>query len=231
MDYRNWPSAAPNVIDVNVAGLTRFAETARLAGVRHFIFASSASIYRPSFEPLNEESPVLARDIYSLSKQFGEELLKLYEEYFVVTSLRLFALYGPGQRQRMFPNIVTRVLRGEPVDLQPRTRGEERPTGLTITPIHVADAAEVVCGLMERPFRGAINVASPEAVSVRRLAEDAGTMVGKPPVFRVDEKPRPGDLIADIRRLRDLVPMTFRPFGDGLRDVVEDLADRNPIVG
>lgn len=220
-NYQRWPEGAADVVDVNLSGLVRFAEAARQANVRRFFFASSGTIYRPTFGPLREDSPTQAGDIYSWSKRAGEEAMRLYGQVFDIVALRPFAIYGPGQKGRMIPNIVGRIQEEKPVSLRPRRLSEENPDGLVITPCFVEDAVSILEKLLETPFNGPLNLAGPEAVSIRRIAEDAAVLLKKEPVFRVEAEPRTGDIVADISELRNLLQPTFTPFSEGLRRVVE----------
>lgn len=219
-DYQRWPESAPQVMDVNVSGLVRFGELARQAGVHRFFYASSGSIYGPRFEPLREEFTPQPGDFYALSKKMGEEALAFYERFFGIVILRLFTIYGPKQKARVVPTIIDRVVSGDPVMLQMRHRGEDHPSGLVTTPCYVEDAAKAIEALLATDFRGTLNVAGSEEVSIRQVAERAGKLLGKSPVFHLNPEPRKGDFVADNFRLCSLVRMAFTPLSTGLESVI-----------
>ena len=63
-----------------------------------------------------------------------------------------------------------------------------------------------------------LNVAGPEAVSIRRFALRIGQILGIEPKFEIAQTPRSFNLIADISRLRALVDAAFLPFDDAMRE-------------
>jgi len=90
--------------DVNVGGTERVARAARDAGVRHFVFASSCSIYGPGDNDteLTESDPRQPLTAYAESKVVGEDLLDLLAtDAFRCTSLRAGTVYGPSSRLRL----------------------------------------------------------------------------------------------------------------------------------
>lgn len=90
---------------VNYKATERFAKLCKKAGIRKFIFASSASIYDKGLSNLNpvrdENSPVDPKAPYSLSKFKAErELLKLAGDKFCPVILRQGTVYGFSPRMR-----------------------------------------------------------------------------------------------------------------------------------
>jgi nucleoside-diphosphate-sugar epimerase len=87
--------------DVNVAGTTALLESARRAGVRRVVLASSAAVYGDSTAlPLDEETPLHPMSPYAVSKRVNELYAALYTGSFglEVAALRYFNVYGPRQR-------------------------------------------------------------------------------------------------------------------------------------
>lgn len=81
----------------------RLARAAALAGVRHFVFASSVKVHgetSPPGRPLRETDPLAPVDAYGASKVAAEEGLArvALETGLRVTALRLPLVYGPGAR-------------------------------------------------------------------------------------------------------------------------------------
>jgi len=218
--HRAGPGARPEVVRVNLLGLTQFLDAARRAGARRLLYFSSGNVYAPSFEPLAETAPLGGPDFYAVSKRLGEELATSYQDTFDVLVLRVFALYGPGQRERMIPEIIGRVARGTPVLLHPRDASESLPVGLEVTPCYVEDAARMAVELAARDVRGVLNLAGPDRVSVREIAEQTGRILGRPPILEVHRTPRSGNLVADVSRLTQQVGTDFVSFRVGLEAVV-----------
>jgi nucleoside-diphosphate-sugar epimerase len=200
--YGSFPEGAPDVVKVNLLGLTQALEIARRSRVRRFLYASTGSVYGSADHALAEGDPLLGTDVYALSKRMGEELVGSWARFFSVVQLRFFALYGPGQEGRMIPSVLRSVEEGRPVYLQPRKVDEPSPSGFRTSPCLVTDAAEALVQLCQASCEGPVNVAGPDAVGIREIAEAAGRLLGREPVFEIADEPRAGDLVASIDRLR-----------------------------
>ena len=76
--------------DINFQASIELAKEAKAAGVSHFVFASSCSVYGfAEGEARNEQAPLNPLTAYARSKiSMEEELRKLADENFVVTCLR-----------------------------------------------------------------------------------------------------------------------------------------------
>lgn len=214
--YRELPAGAADVMRVNLAGLAECLELARRCGARRFLHASTGSVYAPGDDARAEDAPLGGEGVYALSKRAAEELAAAWAPHLEVLALRFFALYGPGQSGRMVAEIVRSVREGRPVRISPRQVGEHEPQGFTTSPCFVEDAAEAVARLLVRGGTGPWNVAGPEAVSVRAMAEQAGALLRRTPRLEIQEVPRPGDLVARIDRLREATGLEPRRFADGL---------------
>jgi len=220
--YGEAPQAAAHIFAVNVLSAIGAAEMARQAGARRFIYASTGSVYQPTFAPCLESSPLRRDDWYSLSKAHAEESLTLFRRWMEVVVVRLFGVYGPGQRARLVPRLVDLVRTGNVVRLHARDGEGEATGGLRISPCYVKDVIEILTQLAHGGRVGCLNVASPEVVSIREIAETIGRYVGKGPVFEIASTPREFDLIADISLLeRELAP-SFTPFALGLSRTVAE---------
>jgi UDP-glucuronate 4-epimerase len=113
---------APLYYEVNVQGTINLMEAARKHNVRHFIMASTGSVYGQTQRlPFNEEDPAdkpLAS--YPASKRAAELFAHSYHHLFGldITCLRLFNVYGPGGRPDMMPMRVMQALcNGEPITI------------------------------------------------------------------------------------------------------------------
>lgn len=109
--------------DVNIGGTSRLLDTARAAGVRRVVVASSAAVYGESDAlPLVEETPLQPLSPYAVSKRVKEMYAELFTGSFGldVVALRYFNVYGPRQRpDSMYaaavPIFARRLLDGKPV--------------------------------------------------------------------------------------------------------------------
>lgn len=88
--------------EVNVAGTQNMLEVAREKEIKHFVFASSSSVYGKSPNvPWNEDDAVLQPiSPYASTKVSGELLGHVYSHLYNIrfVALRFFTVYGPRQR-------------------------------------------------------------------------------------------------------------------------------------
>jgi nucleoside-diphosphate-sugar epimerase len=109
--------------DVNITGTSRLLDTARAAGVRRVVIASSAAVYGESDAlPLVEEALPQPLSPYAVSKRVKEMYTELFTGSFglEVVALRYFNVYGPRQRPDSIyaaavPIFARRLLDGKPV--------------------------------------------------------------------------------------------------------------------
>ena len=94
-----------NYFDSNVTGFFNTIEASRLINVKHFIFASTSSVYGnankfPVDEDCDTDKPL---SFYAASKKCNEVIAYSYSNIFKLpcTGLRLFTVYGPYGRPDM----------------------------------------------------------------------------------------------------------------------------------
>src|SRR5688572_20278989 len=114
-------------LEDNIMGSLRLLETARLAGVRQFIFVSSVAAYhvipQSAAGRITEETVTWPQSTYGAYKVAVEAHLKAYHaRYQMNTSAwRPAAVYGvdPNLQRSQWFDLIDRVRRGEPID-EPR---------------------------------------------------------------------------------------------------------------
>lgn len=107
-------------IESNINGFFNVLEACRQNGVKHFVFASSSSVYGanekvPFSEHDNVDHPV---SLYAATKKADELIAHSYSHLFKLpsTGLRFFTVYGPWGRPDMALFLFTRaILSGEPI--------------------------------------------------------------------------------------------------------------------
>lgn len=211
--YRAFPENAGDLFGVNVAGALRAADAARAAGAKAFIYASTGTVYQPSFRPMTEGDPVRRDQPYALSKVHAEEALALIDTP-RTCCVRLFGVFGHDQQTMLVPAIAARIARGDPVTLEPNPTDPADDGGLRIALTHVGDVCSVLVALAVRIVEGQpvpplLNVANPRAVSIRHLATGIARRLGRDPVFETAKNPRASDYIADTTRLEGTIPHQF----------------------
>lgn len=211
--YRDFPTNGGDLFAVNVAGAIRAADAARVAGAKTFIYASTGTVYEPSFKPMSETDPVRRDQPYALSKVQAEEALALFTDL-TTCCVRLFGVFGEDQKTMLVPTLAGRIGRGEPVTLEANPHDPDDQDGLRIALTHVSDVCTVLLQLLERMRSGAatpkiLNVANPEAASIRALANALAHQFGAEAKFERSANHRTSDYIADITRLNSIIPHSF----------------------
>jgi UDP-glucuronate 4-epimerase len=94
------------VASVNIGGTLNLAEAARKAGVKRFLALSSISVYgvQTTLDPVTEDAPLNANDVYGASKIAMEVILRAYRYDLGMPTivLRIASVYGPGRTTDCF---------------------------------------------------------------------------------------------------------------------------------
>jgi len=109
-------------VDTNIVGFVNLLEGCRHSGVKHFVYASSSSVYgantkHPYSVHDNVDHPV---SLYAASKKSNELMAHTYSHLFALptTGLRFFTVYGPWGRPDMAPVLfASAILAGEPISV------------------------------------------------------------------------------------------------------------------
>lgn len=212
--YRTFPDDTLEMFAVNVAGTFEVLSAAAAAGVRRFLLTSSGTVYEPFAGALVEGTALAPTSFLGASKLAGEVLARPFGTLMDLCVLRLFAPYGPQQEGRLIPDLIRRVRTGEPVLLP--LEGE----GLSFTPTHVDDVAQVMMCAVVEGWTGTINVASPEVLSLGQVAQAIGRALGRSPV--IERRPIATlNIIPDLTALARRVDLSrFRPFEAGLAETL-----------
>ncbi len=219
--YREFPQRAEDVFNVNTASTVRLLAYAREIGVKQFVLASSGGIYGTRSDSFSEDEEIVAKGelgFYLGTRLCSELLSDSYASFMNVISLRFFFAYGPGQRSQMLiPRLVSSVRNGTPI----RLIGED---GLKINPIYVDDAVRAVQAAMVLQGSHKINVAGPEVLSLRKIAETIGDALGRRPEFEILPASGSADLIADIRRMSFMLDEPGIFFANGIKAYISSLS-------
>lgn len=195
-------------------------DVARLAadqGVDRFCYFSTGSVYAPSLAALTEASPIHRSSPYALSKIQGEEALNGIAKQIRLLILRPFFAFGPGQSGMLIPSLTERIRVGVPIDLHPSE--DETPDltgGLILTPIFVGDLARVVVELLDRGVSGTYNVAGQQPLSLHEIGLQIASRLKTEARFNRSGKSRETNYIADISKLKSVLPVRFTSFTEAL---------------
>jgi nucleoside-diphosphate-sugar epimerase len=219
--YRDFPEAADHLFGVNTFGAIRAVQSACAAHVRFFCYTSTGNVYVPSLAPRTESHPVRRDDPYALSKLAAEEALALFAGRIPVLAVRLFGLFGPGQKRMLPATLLARIRSRQEIVLEPAPGENGEIEGLCVSFTYVADAARLLEQLAGLALAGTslprvLNVAGPEPISVRRFSLELGKLVGMEPKFVQASTPRTHNLIADLSLLGTLFEPEWTRFSEAM---------------
>ncbi|MDX3799083.1 UDP-glucose 4-epimerase GalE [Streptomyces sp. AK04-3B] len=191
----------------NVGGLATLLEAVAEAGIRRFLFSSSAAVYgNPDVDLITEDTPCAPVNPYGETKLAGEWLVRAAGQAhgIATTCLRYFNVAGAAAPEladtgifNVVPMVFDRLTRGE----APRIFGADYPTpdGTCVRDyIHVADLAEAHLAAARRLSAPdatgdlTVNIGRGEGVSVRELVTLIGEVTGDARPALVEGR-RPGD--------------------------------------
>ena len=109
-------------INSNLVGFSNILECCRKFPIKHFLYASSSSVYGGNKKlPFAENDPVdHPISLYAATKRSNELIAHSYSHLFNIpcTALRFFTVYGPWGRPDMAPMIFTKaILENSPINI------------------------------------------------------------------------------------------------------------------
>ena len=222
----------------NTAISRNLLEAAVKAGVKHFIFSSTAAVYgMTGLAPVVEETPLNPMSPYGRSKLMTEWMLADVAAAHPITYgvLRYFNVAGadPGKRSGQSTPFATHLIKvaaqtalGQREKMDIFGTDYETPDGTCVRDyIHVTDLIAAHALLLGHLRRGGnsttLNCAYGQGYSVRQVVDTVKAVSGVD--FRVDEGPRrPGDpasITATGEKVRSI--LGWVPQHDDLREIVE----------
>lgn len=226
--YRNAIDNYAHMLAVNVTSPTILANMARKAGVRRFIYASTGNVYRESFNPHNEASPVRREDFYALSKLMAEEALNLYAPDLEIIHARIFGVYGPGQQEKLIPNLVNRILNNKEVLLEPSLQELKTQDiqGLKLSLINIRDLIVMLTKFIDVSIEASssiINLSGPEVSSIRQICNLIARHLNLSVIFKTSAYQRTMNLISDSTKQYQLLGTPNICLEEGLHEYCQSL--------
>lgn len=220
----------------NTANALTLLEAMLAAGIKRFVFSSTAALYgNPQRTPIEEDDPLRPTNAYGESKLLVEQMLAWFQQIHGLryASLRYFNAAGAarpdkGEAHQPETHLIPRILqvalgRAQHVNIF----GTDYPTadGTCVRDyIHVSDLAHahlLALQALEKSSPLVYNLGNGQGFSVRQVVEVARKVTGHP--IPVIESPRrPGDpeaLIASSRKIRH--ELGWQPRFADLESIVE----------
>lgn len=210
--------------DINYLGRIRVARLSKEYGVKHYIFASTCSVYGFQKNIVNENSQLNPLTTYAKSAVLAErDLLPLASKDFTVTILRFATAYGFSYRMRfdLVVNAMTLSLYKKGVIMVGGNGQQKRPL------IHVRDISRAIIRVIEaerEKVNGQIfNVGSNEQnYKIIDLAKEIGDAIGKPYKIEFFGDPDTRSYEVDFTKIRNV--LGFKPKYT-VRDAAKEIYD------
>ena len=201
--------------EINVTGILNLLLSARDAGVKRFVYASSSAIYgdNPELPRTEDMKPIPTSSPYSVTKLAGEFYCQLFSSLYGVetVSLRYFNVYGPRQDSAsayagVIPKFISALLSGAP----PIIYGDgEQSRDFT----YIADCAAATLAACHSPsVSGEVfNIGTGRRTSVNSLCAILQKLLHRY-IQPVSGPPQPGDIrhdYADIEKAKRF--LSYKP--------------------
>ena len=209
---------------VNLTGTLVLLESARKAGVRRFVYASSSSVYGDTPHlPKVETMPTVPLSPYAVTKLAGELYCGVFHRLYDLetVSLRYFNVFGPRQSpDSQYAAVIPRFMTALASSESPVIYGDGRQSRDFTYIDNVVQANLLSCTAPSAAAGQAFNIACGESFTLLDLLREMGEICGKniQPRF---EPARLGDVrdsLAGIGKAQEL--LGYQPavsFREGLR--------------
>lgn len=224
-DVRRSMEDPANDAQVNVLGTVNLLRLCVQHRVKKVVFASSSAVYpEPESVPVREDHPIRPISAYGLTKQVGEQYLRLYQDAYglAFTAFRYGNVYGPRQDPKGEAGVVaifcSQILAG----IQPTLFGDGKKTR---DYIYVEDVVSANLQALDGAGDGEVfNLGWGREVTDFEVFDTVRKALGKSVEPRYSSK-RPGELdriALDSNKARAQLRWTPRvPFEEGIHRAAE----------
>lgn len=200
----------------NIISTLNMLELARKLDTK-IVFSSSAAVYAPSNNPVDEDYHKSPISIYGLSKLHSEQLIEMYGKLYGVKYciLRYSNVYGPGARVGVIPTFISKMKMGENVEIYGDPVRDF---------VHVEDVALIT--YVAKDYVGTYNLSTGRGVHIRKVFDILKTIIkyDKNPIIK---ESRVGEIqisILDNSRLLRTFKTKLQEMGwDGFVGIEEGL--------
>lgn len=211
--------------DVNTTGTLRVLLAARTAGVKKFVYSSTAAVYgdEPTL-PKTELSVLKPQTPYALSKLAGEHYVRLFHTLYGMhtIALRYFNVYGPRQDPTSpYSGVITKFATLLKAGKQPVIFGDGMQTRDFV---FVKDVVQANVKALASTHTGVFNIGTGVQASINELLAHLNEAFGTDIMARYEER-KAGDIIHSVsdittaRKVLGYAPQTT--LHEGLEQTVE----------
>lgn len=225
--------------DNNVVGSYSLLEAVRRAGVKYFVFSSTAAVYgEPEKTPITEDMPYQPTNVYGQTKLMIETMLAQFSRAYGLryVALRYFNAAGAdgsgtiGEDHTPETHLIPLILQtalGQRQSIKIFGTDYSTPDGTCIRDyVHVTDLADAHVRVLKYLAKGGesqyFNLGSQNGFSVREMIEAAKKVTGRD--FKVEEAPRragdPAVLIAGSEKIRRVTG--WQPTHSSVEQIIAD---------
>lgn len=220
----------------NTANTLTLLETMLQAGVKRFVFSSTAALYgNPLRTPIQEDDPLQPTNVYGESKLLVERMLAWFHRIHGLryASLRYFNAAGAatsdrGEAHRPETHLIPRIMSvalGRGTHIEIFGTDYETPDGTCVRDyIHVSDLAAahlLALDALANTSRLIFNLGNGQGFSVREVIDGVRKVTGK--IIPIVESPRragdPAVLIASSEKIKR--ELNWRPQFPRLEDILK----------
>lgn len=169
------PAAYEHLFDANVRACLALGEWAASRGI-YIAYAGTCGVYRDQGAQKTEDTPLAPLPdggFYGLTKFLGERTLAALEtEGLPLCILRISSVYGAGMHpEKVVAKMLSAAASGGVIRLH-------HPVDDRVNFVHAADVARAALAATQLRLRGVYNIAAPNLVSMRELAEACIAVTG-----------------------------------------------------
>tara|TARA_R110000824_G_scaffold366730_3_gene555801 strand:- start:62965 stop:63900 length:936 start_codon:yes stop_codon:yes gene_type:complete len=153
--------------EISCLATMQLADRAQRSGIKHFIYASSGSVYGVKDEPeVTEDLELLPISEYNKTKMCGERILLSYKDHMTVQIVRPATVCGFSPRMRLDVSV-------NMLTMQALTNGKITVFGgdQTRPNIHIDDITDLYLFLLDHPEHTGVYNAGFENISILQIAE------------------------------------------------------------
>jgi UDP-glucose 4-epimerase len=206
---------------VNSLGTLNVLEGLQILGEKapKLFFPSSSHVYEPSLKPCGEQSRLLPRTFYGLTKLQSEQLCTFFAYKYNLKIIigRIFNIYGLQQSSNFFiPSIVRKIINCPPNSVIEIESGDSFRDF-----IHIDQVCAAIKHLVSSDFEGIVNIGTGLGLNLTSIANSIKTITNRQDIEVHSDKTFE-NLVADISKLNSLGFIGKNFFDKNLLEIIQN---------